>query len=98
MGLVGLMNTLKLEGEKYDIKVNTVAPVAATRLTEDIFPPDLLEKLKPQFVAPLVLYLCSKQCPVTGGIYNAGMGYYNRAAVISGPGRMHRNTITPQWG
>ncbi len=86
MGLVGLMNTLKLEGEKYHIKVNTVSPIAATRLTEDILPPDLFEKLKPEFVAPLVLYLCSEQCPVTGGIYNAGMGYYNRAAMASGAG------------
>jgi NAD(P)-dependent dehydrogenase (short-subunit alcohol dehydrogenase family)/acyl dehydratase len=86
MGLVGFMNTLKLEGEKHDIKVNTVAPVAATRLTEDIFPPDLLNKLKPEFVAPIVLYLCSEQCPVTGATYNAGMGYYNRAAVLTGPG------------
>jgi NAD(P)-dependent dehydrogenase (short-subunit alcohol dehydrogenase family)/putative sterol carrier protein len=86
MGLVGLMNTLKLEGEKHDIKVNTISPIAGTRLTDDIFPPDLFEKLKPEFVAPLVLYLCSEQCPVTGGIYNAGMGYYNRAAVVSGPG------------
>jgi len=86
MGLVGLMNTLKLEGEKYDIKVNTVAPLAATRLTEDVMPPDLLERLKPEFVAPLVIYLCSEQCLVSGRIYNAGAGYYSRAAVVSGPG------------
>ena len=86
MGLVGLMNTLKLEGKKYDIKVNTVAPIAATRLTQDILGPDLSEKLKPEFVAPLVLYLCSEGCPVSGGVYNAGMGYYSRAAVVSGPG------------
>ncbi|RPH90078.1 MAG: SDR family NAD(P)-dependent oxidoreductase, partial [Desulfobacteraceae bacterium] len=86
MGLVGLMNTMKLEGEKYGVKVNTVAPIAATRLTEDILPPDLFEKLKPEFVAPLVLYLCSEQCPVSGAVYNAGMGYFNRAAVVSGPG------------
>ncbi|MDY7080742.1 MAG: hydroxysteroid dehydrogenase-like protein 2, partial [Chloroflexota bacterium] len=79
-------NTLKLEGEKYDIKVNTVAPLAGTRLTEDVFPSDIFEKLKPQFVAPLVLYLCSELCPVTGRIYNAGAGYYGRAAVVSGPG------------
>ncbi len=86
MGLVGLMNTLKLEGEKHNIKVNTVAPVAATRLTEDVLPPDLFQKLKPEFVTPLVLYLCSEQCPVTGGIYNAGAGFFNRAALLTGPG------------
>jgi NAD(P)-dependent dehydrogenase (short-subunit alcohol dehydrogenase family)/acyl dehydratase len=86
LGLVGLMNTLKLEGEKYNVKVNTVAPIATTRLTQDIFPPDLLERLKPEFLAPLVVYLCSEQCPVTGRVYNAGMGYYGRAAVVSGPG------------
>ena len=86
MGLVGLMNTLKLEGEKYNIKVNTVAPLAVTRLTEDVLPPDLQERLKPEFAAPLVLYLCSEQCPVSGGIYNTAAGYYGRAAVVSGPG------------
>lgn len=84
--LIGFMNTVKLEGEKYNIKANTIAPVAATRLTEDVMPPDLFEKLKPEFVAPLVLYLCSDQCPVSGRIYNAGMGYFNRAAILTGPG------------
>jgi putative sterol carrier protein len=49
-------------------------------------PPDMFEKLKPEFVAPLVLYLCTEQCPVSGAIYNAGMGYYNRVAVATGPG------------
>jgi len=86
MGLLGFMNTLKLEGEKYDIKVNTVAPVAATRLTEDILPPDMFKKLKPEFVAPLVLYLCSRKCGDSGMVLNAGMGYFNRAAFVTGPG------------
>ncbi len=88
MGLIGMMNTIKLEGEKHDIKVNAIAPIATTRLTEDVLPPDLQGKLKPEFVAPLVLYLCSEQCPVTGSIYNAGMGYYSRAAIVTGSGKV----------
>jgi NAD(P)-dependent dehydrogenase (short-subunit alcohol dehydrogenase family)/acyl dehydratase len=86
MGLVGLMNTLKLEGERFNIKVNTIAPVAASRLTADILPPDFIDKLKPELVAPLALYLVSEQCPVSGNVYNAGMGYFNRAAILTGPG------------
>jgi NAD(P)-dependent dehydrogenase (short-subunit alcohol dehydrogenase family)/putative sterol carrier protein len=85
MGMVGMMNTLKLEGKKYDIKVNTVAPIAASRLTEDVMPPDLFEKSKPEFVTPMVLYLCSESCKENGAIFNAGMGFYNRAAVVTGP-------------
>jgi NAD(P)-dependent dehydrogenase (short-subunit alcohol dehydrogenase family) len=88
MGLVGLMNTLKLEGEKHNIKVNTVVPIAGTRLTEGVLPPEIFERLKPEFVAPIVLHLSSEQCPVTGGIYSAGMGFFNRAAVVTGPGTL----------
>ncbi|MBW2252756.1 MAG: SDR family NAD(P)-dependent oxidoreductase [Deltaproteobacteria bacterium] len=86
LAIVGLMNTLKLEGEKYDIKVNTVAPLAASRLTEGIMPPEIFEKSKPEFVVPMTLYLCSERCPVSGNIYNAGLGFFNRAAIFTGPG------------
>ena len=88
LALVGLMNSLKLEGERNNIFVNAVAPVAATRMTEDILPPDLQEKLKPEYVAPLVLYFCSKSCEKTGEIINAGMSHYSRAEIVTGLGAM----------
>ena len=84
MGLIGLANAIKLEGAKYNIKVNTVAPIAASRLTEDVMPPELFEKSKPEFVSPMVLYLCSETCQSSGEIFNAGLGYFNRAAVLTG--------------
>ena len=86
MGLVGMANTLKLEGDRYGIRTNVVAPVAATRLTEDILPPDLQAKLQPEFVTPLVLYLSSEGCGQNGQVFNAGAGFFSRAAIVTGPG------------
>ena len=54
MGVVGLMNTLKLEGAKYNIKCNALAPVAATRMTEELIPGEVLERLEPQYVLSLI--------------------------------------------
>jgi 3-hydroxy-3-methylglutaryl CoA synthase/NAD(P)-dependent dehydrogenase (short-subunit alcohol dehydrogenase family)/putative sterol carrier protein len=95
MGVVGFMNTLKLEGEKYNIKVNAVAPVAVTRLTEDLLPQDMIEKLQPELVVPMVLYLCSENCADTGMIFNAGMGCFSRSAVVDGTGVVVGDGKTP---
>jgi len=86
MALVGIMNTLKIEGQKYNIKANTIAPLAASRLTEDILPPPVLEKLTPELVTPMVAYLCSEECQESGGVFTAGGGYFGRAAVVEGKG------------
>ncbi|MDD5748168.1 MAG: SDR family oxidoreductase [Actinomycetota bacterium] len=86
MGIAGLTNTVKLEGAKYNIKANTIVPIAGTRLTATVMPPQVVEKLKPEYVSPVVAYLCSEQCELTGAICTAGAGYFSRAAIVEGPG------------
>ncbi len=86
MGLIGLTNVLKLEGAKYNVKTNVIVPVAASRLTEDVLPPEFFEKMKPDYIAPAVLYMCSEECQDSGMIINATLGYFSRTAVMTGPG------------
>jgi NAD(P)-dependent dehydrogenase (short-subunit alcohol dehydrogenase family) len=86
LGLVGIMNTLKLELSKYNIKVNTIAPNAWSRMTADVFPPEFEQKMNPQFNAPLVLYLCAEENEVCGMTFTMGAGWYGRTAIMSGNG------------
>ena len=86
LGLVGLINTLALEGAKYNIHANAVAPIAATRMTQDIMPPEALEKLTPEFVAPVVAYLCTEECADNGSVFIVGGGKVQRTALFQNDG------------
>ena len=86
LAVVGFMNALRLEGQKYNVLVNALAPVAGTRMTESLMTPEMLEKIKPEFVSPMVAYLCSEQCQRTGDIWSAGAGYFARIEYREAPG------------
>ncbi len=78
LGILGLARTLHLEGAKYGIKVNTLAPTAATRMTEDIFPPAMLDAFRPEAVVPAALFLVSEDAP-SNIVLGAGAGVYQAA-------------------
>jgi NAD(P)-dependent dehydrogenase (short-subunit alcohol dehydrogenase family) len=80
MGVVGLMNTLRLEGEKSNIRVNALAPTAATRMTEGLLPPETLKLMTPESITPGVLYLASETAP-SGVILAAGAGAFARVTI-----------------
>jgi NAD(P)-dependent dehydrogenase (short-subunit alcohol dehydrogenase family) len=85
LGIVGFMNTLKLEGQKNNIHVNAIAPVAATRMTENLMPPEISARLAPRYVTPGVIFLCSEEAP-TGVILTAGAGAFAVARVFETEG------------
>ncbi len=95
LGLVGLVNTLKLELYKSGIRVNALAPVAATRMTDDIMPPQMLDLLTPASVSPAVLFLCGKNAP-TGEIITAGAGTFARAQILESEGLFLGAEATPE--
>ncbi len=85
LGIVGFMNTIKLEGQKNNVHINAISPVAATRMTENILPPEILAKLKPEYVTPGVVYLASDEAP-TGAILAAGAGVFALARIYETEG------------
>ncbi len=85
MGLIGLMHVLAVEGKKYDIKCNAIAPTARTRMTENLLGP-LAELLDPEYVTPIVVYLASEDCQQTHEIYTCGGGRFARFFIGLTPG------------
>lgn len=86
MGVIGLMNALKQEGGKYNVHVNAIAPVAATRLTAELMSEEMRNALAPETVTPAVVYLCSDEAP-SGIILQAAGGNYQRIAIVEGKGK-----------
>lgn len=78
LALAGFSNSLAIEGAKRNIHCNTIAPLAGSRMTATVMPPDLVEALKPEYVAPLVAYLCHEDTKVNGGIFEVGAGWVSR--------------------
>jgi NAD(P)-dependent dehydrogenase (short-subunit alcohol dehydrogenase family) len=105
MGLVGLMHSVHTEGMKYNIKCNTIAPIAASRLTEDVMPPEIFSKLKPEFVTPLVVYLVSETNQDSNMIFNCASGWFSRTAIVcatgtiigDGKGEVTAEQVESQW-
>ena len=84
-GIVGLMNVLAQEGRKTDIRVNTVSPTAATRMTEELLPPQALQLMKPEAITPAVLFLLGENAP-TRTILGAGAGSFAQIKIIETEG------------
>jgi NAD(P)-dependent dehydrogenase (short-subunit alcohol dehydrogenase family) len=85
LGLVGFMNTLKIEGAKNNVHTNAVAPVAATRMTENLIPEGVQKALGPELVTPAVVYLCTEDAP-NGVILQAQGGRFSVACVVENAG------------
>ena len=81
LGLYGLAQTLAVEGRKRNIMVNTIAPVAGSRLTENLMPEEIASKLKPEFVSPLLVKLCHESSEETGGLFEVGAGWVGKVRI-----------------
>ena len=84
--LLGLMHALRLEGQSHDIVVNTISPLATTRMTAGHFPQEVQSRMQPEHVAPVVGWFASEQCNTGGDVWITGGGYVRRAHTVEGIG------------
>ncbi|KAG7208737.1 hypothetical protein KM043_014933 [Ampulex compressa] len=100
MGLVGLANTLAVEGIKKNIHTNVIVPTAGSRLTEDVLPPDFFQDLKPELIAPIVFWLCHEDCTENGSIIESALGWAGKCHIIRSSGAILRqnlsSSVTPE--
>jgi len=94
MGLVGLSNTLAVEGERFGIHSNVIVPMAASRLTQDILPPDVFDALSPDHIAPVVGWLSHEDCQETGSVVEAAGGWAGKYRWERSVGAVLRNPST----
>ncbi|XP_067952015.1 peroxisomal multifunctional enzyme type 2-like [Watersipora subatra] len=99
LGLLGLSNTLAKEGVKYNIRCNAIAPTAGSRMLATVMPQEMIDALKPEFVAPLVLYLCHESSEETGGLFEAAAGWIgkNRWQNAQGAFIAEHNKSSGKW-
>lgn len=104
MGVIGLANTLGEEGAGKGIHVNTIAPLAASRLTEKLLTPEVASLLKPEAVSPLVAWLCHEDCTENKGIFEVGAGYVSKVRLERSKGvcfspskRLTADDIKARW-
>uniref|UniRef100_A0A8C0BSK6 Hydroxysteroid 17-beta dehydrogenase 4 n=1 Tax=Buteo japonicus TaxID=224669 RepID=A0A8C0BSK6_9AVES len=93
LGLLGLSNTIAIEGRKYNIHCNTIAPTAGSRLTQTVMPQDLVDAFKPEYVAPLVVWLCHESCAENGSLFERSLG-----AIVRGKNQpMTPEAVRDKW-
>ena len=96
MALIGLMNSLKEEGRRYNITVNAIAPIALTRMSEPATTPQYAPLMKPEFVTAAVAWLCAPDNTDSGHIIQAGAGYYAKIEVREAAGVLFDTETIPQ--